>query len=200
MMTTDREDLYQKLYEEWAFGGWAPTFMTLNFRMTEAIAAIGLAQLQRVDDYVAEYTRSLDILDNAIRDCTWLRNRHVPDEAVQCGYIWVCTWEGDKHGLSRDRFKQALKELGSSVEVGWVTEAPAYTFDIFSKSTAYHEPDCPVRCPYYKSDYRYHKGLCPEAEELMPRLLSRGLVEAPLDEVKAEADRLRQAIQITERG
>jgi dTDP-4-amino-4,6-dideoxygalactose transaminase len=198
-MTTDREDLYEKLYDEWAFGGESPAFMTLNYRMNELTAALGLAQLSRVDGYVAEYTRGLHTLDEAIRDCAWLRNRHVPEQAVQSGYIWVCTWEGDQHGLEYARFQAAVQELGLPLRFGF-TGAPAYDFDFFRVSTAYHHPDCPIRCPYYEGDYRYQAGLCPTAEDLIPRLVMSGLIEVPPDEVKRRADLLRQAIELTERG
>lgn len=199
MMTTDQPDLYEKLYHEWAFSGESPAFLTLNFRMNEMTAAVGLAQLSRVDGYVEEYTRGLHILDDAIRGCAWLRNRHVPAEAVQSGYIWTSTWEGDKHGLEYARFQQVVRELELPLRFGF-TGAPAYTFEVFKGSTAYHQPDCPVRCPFYESSYRYHDGLCPNAEDLIPRLVQAGLVEVPLDVIKQQADLLCQAIVLTERG
>ena len=199
MMTTDRADLYHKLYNEWAFSGESPAFLTLNFRMNEMTAAVGLGQLQRMDGYLKEYTQSLHVMDDAIRDCAWLANRHVPAGAVQSGYIWCSTWQGDKHGLDYTRFQQVVKEVGVPLRFGF-TGAPAYTFDIFKVSTAYHVPECPVRCPYYVSDYRYRDGLCPNAEDLIPRLIQSGLIEVPPDEVKRRADLLRQAIRITEKG
>ena len=111
VMTTDRADLYDKLYHEWAFSGESPAFMTLNFRMNEMTAAVGLAQLQRVDGYIQEYTHNLRVMNEAVADCPWLGNRHVPEEAVQSGYIWSCLWEGDQHGLDHDRFKEVVREL-----------------------------------------------------------------------------------------
>lgn len=199
MMTTDHADLYHKLYNEWAFSGESPAFLTLNFRMNEMTAAVGLGQLQRMDGYLKEYTQSLHVMDDAIRDCAWLANRHVPAGAVQSGYIWCCAWQGDKHGLDYARFQEVVKEVGVPLRFGF-TGAPAYTFDIFKVSTAYHTPECPVRCPYYVSDYRYRDGLCPNAEDLIPRLIQSGLIEVPPDEVKRKADLLRQAIRITEKG
>ena len=99
MLTTDREDLYQKIYGEWAFSGESPAFLTLNFRMNEVTAAIGLGQVQRVTGYVQQYTRGLRLLNEAIAGCAWLRARHVPAGAGQVGYIWACVWEGDRYGL-----------------------------------------------------------------------------------------------------
>jgi perosamine synthetase len=199
VMTTNRADLYDKLYNEWAFSGESPAFMTLNFRMNEMTAAIGLAQLQRVDGYIEEYTRSLGVMNEAIADCAWLRNRRVPEEAVQSGYIWACLWEGDKHGLDHGRFKEVVRELEIPLGFGF-TQAPAYTYDIFKVSTAYGHADCPVRCPFYESEYRYKDGLCPVAEDLIPRIVNCGLVEVEPDEIKRRAGLLRKAIDITERG
>ena len=101
---------------------------------------------------------------------------HVPQEAIQAGYIWACAWEGDKHGLDYGRFKQVCRELSIPVRFGF-TQRPAYMYDIFRVSTAYGHSDCPVRCPFYESDYRYSDGLCPTAEDLIPRLVTSGLIE-----------------------
>jgi hypothetical protein len=57
-----------------------------------------------------------------------------------------------------------------------------------------------VRCPFYVSDYRYREGLCPVAEDLMPRLISTGLIEVPPDEAKRRAELLHNAIQMAVRG
>ena len=198
-MTTDREELYERLYNEWAFSGESPAFLTLNYRMNEMTAAVGLAQLERLAGYLAEYKANLETMNAAIADCRWLRARHVPAEAEQSGYIWVCAWEGDKHGLEYGRFQQVCQELGVGLRFGF-TGAPAYAFDIFKVSTAYHHPDCPVRCPFYASEYRYREGLCPVAEDLIPRLVMAGLVEVPPEEAQRRADLLREAIRLTERG
>ena len=115
MMVTDREDLHHKLYNEWAFSGESPAFLTLNFRMNEVTAAVGLAQLQRVTRYLEdEYTPNLRTMNAAIADCEWLRPRHVPAEAKQSGYIWACTWEGDRDGLDYDRFQASLPGAGAA--------------------------------------------------------------------------------------
>jgi len=94
---------------------------------------------------------------------------------------------------------KVTKDLGIPLNFGFL-QRPAYTFDIFKGSTAYHVSDCPVRCPLYQGDYQYHDGLCPTAEELMPRLVTSGIIEVPPDEIKRRADFLRQVIHITEQG
>ena len=209
MMVTNHKEFHEKLYNDWAFRGEVPAFMTLNFRMNELTAAVGLAQLERVDEWVAEYTQNLNILNEAVRDCKWLVQRRVPKEAVQAGYYWTCTWQGDKQGLDFGRFKEICEELGlTKIQTGLIggdvrfgfTGQPVYMFDFFKKATIYGHPDCPVRCPLYESDYRYKPGLCPTAEELIPRLVIMRVVEQPPADVMRRADLLREAIKLTERG
>jgi dTDP-4-amino-4,6-dideoxygalactose transaminase len=198
MMTTNRADIYNKLFDEWSFGE-SPSFMTLNFRMNEVTGAVGLAQLQHVDEYIAEYTENLRVFTEAIAGCPWLRPRQVTEGANHVGYQFACTWEGDKYGLDLGQFQQAVRDQGVGLRFGFIGK-PAYLFDLFKVSTAYNEPACPVRCPLYTSDYRYREGLCPVAEDLMPRLLTTGMIELPPDEAKRRAEKLHNAIAVTERG
>jgi perosamine synthetase len=194
MMVTNRQDLHHKLYNEWAFSGESPAFMTLNFRMNELTAAVALAQLDRVDGYIAEYDRNLAAMDRVIAGCRWLRQRSVPKEAKHSGYIWACLWEGDKHGLKLDDFRRIAAEHKAPLRFGF-TQKPAYTFDIFKGSTAYHQPDCPVRCPFYKSDYHYRDGLCPTAEDLIWRIINAPVLEVPPDQMKRNAEAFSKAIR-----
>lgn len=196
MMVTNRTDLYERIYGEWAFSGESPAFMTLNFRMNEMTAAVGLGQVTRVRGYVAEYTRNRTMMDEAIAGCRWLTPRHTPVEAHHVGYTWACVWEGDTHGLALDDFKKACREQGLRLGFGF-TQTPAYAYDIFQGSTAYGVPACPVRCPFYTqhSAYRYQPGLCPVAEDLIPRLVTLGLIEVPHQEIRRQAAGLADVIR-----
>jgi dTDP-4-amino-4,6-dideoxygalactose transaminase len=173
--------------------------MTLNFRMNEVTGAVGMAQLHHVDSYIAEYTENLRVYTEAIADCPWLRTRAITPGANHVGYQFACTWEGDQHGVDAERFKAVAREQNLGLRFGFIGK-PAYLFDLFKVSTAYNEPACPVRCPLYKSDYRYREGLCPVAEDLMPRLITAGLIELPPDEAKRRAEKLHNAIAVTARG
>jgi len=198
MTITDDEDLADKMKTVWRFSGESPAFMTLNWRMNEVTAAIGLGQLQRVRGYLDEvYNVTLGILDEAIKDCPWLKTRARLPEATVAGYWWACAWEGDKYGLSYERFKQLNDELGIGLRFGF-NQTPPYEFDLFRGPTAYKHPDCPVRCPYYtiKSDYRYIKGLTPVTEELMPRLVTVGLIFLQVQQAREMAEKLQKAIHI----
>ena len=194
VMITNRRDLHHALYNEWAFKGESPSFLTLNFRMNELTAAVGLAQLERFPQYLNEYNDSLARLNEAIAGCTWLRNRTVPKQAVQAGYVWACLWEGDQHGLSFPRFKEIAAEEGAGLGYDF-TERPAHRFPIFRTSTAYHKKDCPIRCPFYKGSCRVERTRTPVAADILKRVIMTGIVEKKPSAVRRQCAAIRRVVR-----
>lgn len=200
MTISDNEELIEKMAGVWAFSGESPKFMTLNYRMNAVTAAIGLAQLEKVDGIIEYYNKTHAILNEAIKECNWLKPRLVPQEATVAGYWFACTWEGDKYGLDYNRFKKLNKDMNIGLRFGFNEYAP-YEFDFFRESSAYNHPDCPIRCPIYtaKSNYRYKRGLCPNVEDVMQRLVTVRLIFLSVEEAKEMAEKLHEAIRIMEK-
>jgi perosamine synthetase len=198
MLTTDREDLCQRLTGERAYGMNAPPF-TLDLRMNELTGAVGLGQVPRVEGYVAEYTRSLETLDAAIAGCPWLRQREVAEGANQVGYWWAARWEGDRHGLDLGRFKEVCAALDLGLEFGF-NQTPAYNQEAFRRAALHHRRERTVAGGGGAVEGGEQSlGLCPVAEALLPRLVTCNLVEVPRAEVERRAEGLRQAIRQMER-
>ncbi len=198
MMVTDDPALYQRLYDEWAFSGESPAYMVLNYRMNEMTAAVGRAQLERVAGYIATYNESLAIMEQAIEGCAWLQPRLRPERARVTSYAWSCLWDGDRYGLDHDRFRQLCAEHGAAVRFGF-NQVPPYQFDFFRVSTIYGDPRCPVRCPLAPGSYDYRDGLCPNAEHVLPRLISANSMREP-ESAREWAEHLRAAIEAMERA
>lgn len=201
MITLSDESMAERLETVWAFSGESPVHMTLNWRMNEVTAAIGLAQLQRVRGIIRDYYNvGLKLFNDAIEGCRWLKKRHIPPEAIQSGYWFACTWDGDKAGLDYDRFKKLNEELNIGLRFGFNEVAP-YQFDFFRRGDIYGH-GVPYHTPPFTelSDYRYRDGLCPVVEEVMPRLVTVSLIFLPLDEARRQADALLEAITIMEKG
>ena len=113
------------------------------------------------------------------------------------GYWWSCAWEGDKHGLSYERFQKLSEELKVGLRFGF-NHYPAQDFPIFRETTAYRtHPDCPVRCPLYtaKSTFRYTWNQTPVCQDLMPRLVTVNLIFLPIAAAETMADRIRTLIK-----
>jgi perosamine synthetase len=198
MTVTDNEELFDQMRGAWWFSGESPKFVYINYRMNEVTAAVGLAQLGKVDAIInGTYNRTLAILDEAIKGCEWLKPRRVPKEAEMVGYWWSCAWEGDKHGLSYEKFKQVERELEIGLRFGF-NFFPAQDFPFFRESTAYRtHPDCPIRCPLYtaKSNYRYTWGQTPVTEDLMQRLITVNLIFLSIPAAEHMAEGIRNAIR-----
>lgn len=198
MTVTNNEELFDQMRGAWWFSGESPRFVYINYRMNELTAAVGMSQLNKVDEIInGTYNRTLKILDDAIGDCEWLRNRTVPNEASMSGYWWSCAWEGDKHGLSYEKFQKLNEELEIGLRFGF-NHYPAQEFPFFRESTAYRtHPDCPVRCPLYtaKSNYRYTWDQTPVTADLMPRLVTVNLIFLSVPAAEEMAGRIREAIK-----
>lgn len=199
MTVSNNPDLIEKMGSVWAFSGESPQFMTLNYRMNAPTAAVGLAQLEKIDGINAYYNETLGILNEAIEGCKWIKPRKIRPESVMAPYWFACTWDGDAHGLDYTRLKRLNEELGIGLRFGFNEQAP-YEFNFFRESSAYKHPDCPARCPIYtaKSDYRYKKGLCPTVEDIMPRLITVRLIFLSIEDAKQTAEKLKKAIKMME--
>lgn len=199
MSTVNVDELAWNMENVWRFSGESPVHMTLNWRMNEMTAAVGLGQLEKVDAIIrGTYDVTLGILNEAIRGCAWLKPRRVPAEAVQSGYWFACTWEGDRHGLDYARFKQLSERFEVGLRFGFNERAP-YQFDFFRNGDVYGN-GVPGRTPPFTelSDYRYRDGLCPVTEEIMPRLVTVNLIFLSIEEATRTAERLRKVIALME--
>jgi len=75
MATTDDEQLAKKL----DLHAGAPTFRSVayglhyNYRMNEITSAVGLAQLERLPEFIEGLKRNAKCYDEAVSGCKWLR-------------------------------------------------------------------------------------------------------------------------------
>jgi len=189
----------EKVRDELALHAGAPTFHSVahglhwNYRITEVTAAIGLAQLQRAPEYVAGLQAVARLYDDAVAGCDWITLQRAGPEAVHTFHLWAATFWGDRKGISLDDFRQALQRHECDVSIGY-TGMPAYRHRLIASRMGYGR-GCPLDCPHYAGmGNQYPDGLCPVAEEVIPRIL---LVYTFADDEyhKRNAERLHQVIQ-----
>jgi dTDP-4-amino-4,6-dideoxygalactose transaminase len=165
--------------------------MMWNYRMNEVIAAIGLVQLKRARGYVESAIVNAQIYNEAIRGVEWIRPQHVPADRKHAYHIWAATFEGDCYGVSRERFREAIARRGVRVNVGYIQKAP-YLYDTYTVPLTYGR-GCPMRCPLQMREMNYREGMCPVAEDLMPRLIITGTLGAR-EKHQENAEKLRDVI------
>jgi dTDP-4-amino-4,6-dideoxygalactose transaminase len=143
--------------------------MMWNYRMNEVIAAIGIVQLKRARKYVQSGIANAGLYDEVVKDAEWIRPQHVPVDRTHSHHLWVGVFEGEKYGISRTRFEEAVSQHGLMANVGYLQIAP-YLFDTYTVPLTYGR-GCPMSCPLQLKRVEYKKGLCPVAEEVMPKLV-----------------------------
>ncbi|MCK4590322.1 MAG: DegT/DnrJ/EryC1/StrS family aminotransferase, partial [Candidatus Latescibacteria bacterium] len=166
-----------------------------GYRMTEPIAAIGLAQLENLPQYIRFLKKNAGYYDQAVKGCRWLRLQRRPEEADHTFYHWAATFEGEAYGIGLDDFKNAVEKANiSSISIGY-TRIPAYQHPLI-KNRAAHAFDCSS----YKGDRdHYPEGLCPIAERIIPRIVLAYVIE-PEEMAKREAEKLHQVIEQLEKS
>ena len=121
-----------------------------NYRMTEALAAVGLVQLRKLDRLNKRRNENAGLLTRGIEKIPGLTPPHVNDDVRHVFYQYVIRVEED-YPIERNKLAEHLRERGIGVAVHYPT--PIY------KQPLYKEPGC-------------EKKICPVAEEACQRVLS----------------------------
>ncbi len=128
----------------------------LNYRMSRIQAAIGLAQLERVEHIVARRQAVARMFHEAIAGCSWMVPQAVPAGREHTYYTFAIDYRGEKaHGIAWKNFYNRYIEKGGDGFYGCVV-------------IPYLEPA--LRGQKF-GDAVMQRGLCPQAETLQPRLM-----------------------------
>jgi perosamine synthetase len=179
--------------------GESPEVLSSNYRMTEFQAAVGVAQLKKVSGYLDTFRQGREILDEAIAGCEWLDARTPLPDAVVAPYQWSCIFRGERAGIEYGAFKAAMRQAGGGYGFGF-TQRPGYLYEMFRKPNAYGNKGCPYNCHLYDGVVDWKPGLCPVAEDIIPRLVSTNNMSLDLASYRERAAVMKKAIAIARSG
>jgi perosamine synthetase len=131
-----------------------------NFRMPELAAAVGRAQLDRLDELTA---RCESIAQRLTAGLSGLPGLTPPEVRAGCRhnyFMWTAKFDAATVGATRDAFCRALTAEGVPVAQGYV--APLYWLPLFQRRIAIGRDGF----PFNLSDRRYPRGLCPVVEDM----------------------------------
>lgn len=197
MAITNDDKLARELNKRIIFGE-TPEVLSSNYRMTELQAAVGLAQLKKVPEFIKEFNAGKKLLDEAIQGCNWLEPRKEIPGSTAVPYFWTCLFRGERSGMGYDVFKAALKQSGARFGTGYL-QRPGYMYEYLRRPFAYGDKGCPYNCHLYDGKIEWDEGLCPVAEETIPRIISTNIM-VPLETSAKAAEALKRAIQLAESG
>lgn len=140
-----------------------------NFRMPELCAALGRAQLAKLDFVNQWRTHNADLLRGLLADIPGLRiapsQRVGGGKAAEVPHFLAGLYDADVMGVSRALFVAALREEGIPVGTGY--SRTLYAAPIFQKKIAQGRNGFPWSLNGADQSPDYRPGLCPVAETLL---------------------------------
>lgn len=158
MIVTDREDYYRKLLQFRSHGmtkepkellknegPWYYEMQSLgyNYRITDIQAALGVSQMDKLDDFVARRREIAALYNQELSQLPGIVLPRQHQEAKSSWHLYITRWLPEHFSLSRKEIFEALRTQNIGVHVHYI---PVYLQ------------------PYYR-ELGYTEGLCPLAEE-----------------------------------
>ncbi len=131
-----------------------------NYRMTEMSAAVGRAQLGKIDAEVGRRQQLAEALSEGLRDLEGITVPVVREGCRHVYYVWAMRVDEAKLGVSRAAFSKALAAEGFPHGTGYAR--PLYMLPTFQKRIAIGRD----HWPFTLTERQYHEGLCPVAEAM----------------------------------
>ena len=143
------------------------TTLAPNYRMNELTAAVGLAQLDKLEAICAGRRAYGDALGKAFAEIPGLYPYKITEGCESSYWFYLLRINEEELGASRAEFAQALQAEGIRVGGGYIPTC-VYQYDMFKNRTVY-----PGGSNYPFGDtYEYHDGDCPVAEEILATCLN----------------------------
>ena len=135
-----------------------------NYRMSEFSAAIGLAQLERVDELVQLRKDVAAMFIDAMKGCDYLIPQYTPSDCVNSYYILGVVYNGlESIGVTWEDFRlEYIKQGGDGIYGAW---AVPYLEPVIKERIFVN------RYPEIYKDVSYSAGLCPVAEKIQPKIM-----------------------------
>jgi len=150
-----------------------------NYRMNAVSAAVGLGQLERVDDIVERRKSIGQMFLKAVKECDWIKTQVVPTYAEHSYFTFGMLYLGDerKKGSWKEFYKKYNEMGGDGFYACW--------------KNPYLEPSLIGRQP---GDQLFTMGLCPIAEEFQTKIMAFKTNYRNLGEAQLQANILARLI------
>jgi perosamine synthetase len=168
-----------------------------NFRLSAPQAALGLAQLERLDYLVAARRYIAGQYERVIREekCEWLIPPHVPAGCTHSYWCYTCTLDTGRLGVDWRSFRKAFIEQGGDGLYGLWT--PVHLEPVFRTLSFFGVPErSPNFDPRYKGQVKsYQAGDCPQVEAFRSKLCLFKTGMQRLEKIEAQVEALQKTIR-----
>jgi len=150
-------------------------FPGFKYNMTDIQAALGLSQLEKLEDFQKKREKIVEIYHQAFKDIKEIIIPFVKDDVKHAWHLYVIRIVTDKLKISRNQFIEALRAENIGTSVHFI---PAHLQ------------------PYYKETFRFKEGDFPNAENAFNQVISLPLYPKMSD--KDVNDVIRAIMKITD--
>lgn len=136
-----------------------------NYRMTDLQGAVGLAQLSRLEEFIAERAKGANWYRNALRDIPWLRLPAEPENGRHAWQAFVMYVDPARAPLPRNAIMDILQQQGISTRpgthavhmLGYYRERYGYTPEHYpgARDSDQHSMAIPLHNRMTDEDYEY---------------------------------------------
>ena len=171
-----KDDIQDPKFERHVALGW-------NYRMSDIVGAVGLAQTERMDELVEMRMACGKIWEDAMAGCDWIIPQYTPAECVHS--YWAVAARMVHPNITWYDFRKKFMELGGDgIYAAW---------QLTYLEPAFREKAFLGREKLFDG-ITYEKGLCPVAEMLQPQLLQFKTNYFDTAECEAQAEILKKTI------
>ena len=162
-----------------------------NYRLSEILAAIAVAQLEDLDKKVNLRKEVASLFLSEMERCDYLVPQKVPADRDHCYFTLGVRYTGNESlGVSWQQFREKYIEFGGDGFYGaW---SVPYLEPVIS------ERKFVERCPEIYKNVSYDRGLCPIAEKAQSQLMQFKTNYRDLSLAQTKAESLRKTIEYYE--
>ncbi len=155
-------------------------------RMSPLQAAVGLAQLGRLEETMQRRGRVAEIVDDMVHELPGImRPKYRPGDRISY-YTYVFKVEEEVLGVSPERFAEALRAEGVQSGQGALAGQPLYRFPVFAEEQTYGNSRYPFVDEQGNRRIDYNALTLPVAERELPKIVSFGSNSRHTEEYAAD--------------
>ncbi|MEP6508649.1 MAG: DegT/DnrJ/EryC1/StrS family aminotransferase [Gemmatimonadales bacterium] len=175
-----------------------------NYRMTEIEAAIGSAQLRKLDTLLTARIEAATYLTMRIAEIPGLSPPVVKPGVKHGYYLYAIRFDASKIGVTRERFAEAVRAEGIPLATRYAP--PLYLMPLYQKRIAFGSEGFPFTYEGYKGSVSYERGICPVAEAMWETDVMVGnfchanVTQSDLDDVVAALEKVVVGARLLDAG
>ncbi|MBT5873261.1 MAG: DegT/DnrJ/EryC1/StrS family aminotransferase [Candidatus Latescibacteria bacterium] len=169
-------------------------FLGINYRMTELHAAVGLAQLDKVQNTVSRRRCLGDRLSATISGCPGV----IPAPVTPGGTHSYWLYPLRVVGPTADKFAKALSAEGIAASAGYIGKPIFRCAAPLAEKLTYGDSSFPFDSPYTDRNITYSEDLCPVTQEILDQLVvisfNENYTDGDIDDIGGAIQKVAAAI------